>query len=143
METVETIDSDALIQKIITEPLKPANSIQLQFINNIEVKELFEFCMEFFYKLSMHKFSKNGTINLLEWGENNISLLKKYFNSIGLDINVEKLDSNNERLPYYISNSFKEKKFLANTMLKTVFYLLQIKDSNTVFVLSFDMNYYA
>ena len=40
MENVETIDSDALIQKIITEPLKPANSIQLQFINNIEVKEL-------------------------------------------------------------------------------------------------------
>ena len=143
MENVQTIDSGALIQKIITEPLKPANSIQLQFINNIEVKDLFEFCMEFFYKLSMHKFSKNGTINLLEWDENNISLLRKYFNSIGLDINVEKVDSSDVKLPYYISNSFKEKKFLANTMLKTVFYILQIKNSNTVFVLSFDMNYHS
>ena len=91
------MDSLEIIRTIISEPPKPANSIQLEFSdieNNITSKELFELLLMMFTEAMKVLYGENGRVELSKISRNNFNRINEYFNSFGFTINYEILPEN-------------------------------------------------
>tara|TARA_Y100000310_G_C20107943_1_gene545763 strand:- start:79 stop:504 length:426 start_codon:yes stop_codon:yes gene_type:complete len=133
------IDVNDLVENIISAPSKPPHSIQLQFEDITNVKELFDFCMFFFQRISVVKYAKpDGKIDLSSWSETHINIIKKYFNSVGLKINIIVTDINDPQLPIYESKRYNKINITPYTQLKEILFTMYHNTSNGVFVINFD-----
>ena len=123
------MDSLEIIRTIISEPPKPANSIQLEFSdieNNITSKELFELLLMMFTEAMKVLYGENGRVELSKISRNNFNRINEYFNSFGFTINYEILPENDTTKIDYV-----EKKELKD-------YYMRLKSNNLLYIISFD-----
>lgn len=78
------MDIEELFEKILSKPAEPAKSINLSFVNEIELKDLFEFLLQFFTEISKTFFSNdNNIVELEKLSEFDLKRINAYIESIG------------------------------------------------------------
>lgn len=126
-----------LVNNIFNKQPQTAKSIQLQFIENLSMKEIYEFLLTYFtegakYKFGLDKTDPNTKIDIASWTSKEINLMKDYFASISfkLDYNIEHISTFNNK------NMITYKDIQETTPLKNI--MLPSYIGNFVYVLNFD-----
>lgn len=139
---VNTIEIDELIQTLITNKPKKENEIQLQFIDDIGVKELFEFCMELFNELCKYKYGDpNGKVDISTWTESTINTIKLYYLSFGMNINIMFLEptrQNYNKIKFYESRKYSNYPITHNTKLNDLYYVMFHQFTNRYYIINFE-----
>jgi len=133
----QELDVDELVNNIFNRSPKPAHSIQLQFVENLRMKEIYEFLLLFFtngakYKFGLDKTNPNTKIDITKWTAKEINLMKEYFASISfkLEYDIYHIDKfNKQKIITY-------KDIKESTLLKDIIFPSQF--GNFVYVLKFD-----
>lgn len=137
MTTVEHINIEDLIKKIINNPPSPPKAHNLVFEDFEGVKHIFEFCMEVFTKLSIAKFGNaNGKVDISKWTDKTILLIGEYFASFGFKFNVIITVPNDPNMSIYNSMCHDKITYNPDTHLSSILYMLKQRDS--VYIISFD-----
>ncbi len=79
-----------LAQKIFSDEIKPPKSIQIEFENIENIKELFESLISIFTEGMIILYGTNGKVDLEQLGHENLEKMVQYFWSIGIQIYVHK-----------------------------------------------------
>jgi hypothetical protein len=133
----EEMEVNDLIEKIFTESPKSSNSIQLSFISQIGVKDLFEFLLIFITNGSKILFKDiDDKVNLAKWTDIEYNILSRYSNSIGFNFILDRYNTEEEQLIDFKNMSYKKKVINNLTPLNTL--KLPIKCQDDIFVFSFD-----
>lgn len=135
-------DSVEFIENLINDTPGSKNSIVLSFLNEINLRDIFEFLMEIFTKLCLKKFGSNGKVNLTQLTTNDFLMLAEYFNSFGYQINYELLDRNKDyvRITYLTNNHhYKNITTRPNLQLKDFYYILALNGTYNVYAIHFDI----
>jgi hypothetical protein len=138
------IDSVDFMEKIIQKPAQEKKTIVLSFLNEMNIRDVFEFLMEFFTRLSVAKHGNNGQVDITIWSEQDFQLIKEYFNSFGYDIKYEMLDMDKDyvRLHFLMNNHFyKNITTRPNIKLNDYYYILNMKKNNKSYAINFDILY--
>lgn len=99
----ETIDINELLNDIIIQQPKDEKSINFQFQNKIEIRDLFEILLNFFTDICKLYYSDdNHRVDLEILSNEDLDFIRKYFKSIGFNFNIESFNY------YQISNNFIE-----------------------------------
>lgn len=78
------MDIEELFETLLSKPAEPPKSIDLSFVNEIELKDLFEFLLQFFTEISKTFFSnENNTVDLEQLSELDLKRINNYIQSIG------------------------------------------------------------
>ena len=78
------MDIEELFEAILSKPAEPPKSIDLSFVNEIELKDLFEFLLQFFTEISKTFFSNdNNIVELEQLSELDLKRINNYIQSIG------------------------------------------------------------
>lgn len=134
----EELEIDDLITKIFSESPKPSHSIQLSFVNQMGVKDLFEFLLTFITSGSKILFGgNNGTVNIAKWTDIEYNILNRYCKSIGFEFILDRYSTEEEQLINFKTMSYKKKEITNYTKLETL--KLPIKCQNDIFVFSFNL----
>jgi len=89
-EEEKSVDIDELLNDILIQQPKGERSINFQFQNTIEIKDLFEILLKFFTDICKLYYSDtNGIVDLEILSNDDLNFIRKYFKSIGFDFNVE------------------------------------------------------
>ena len=137
MATERDLNTDDIFNDLIE--LKPKdltpNSYNIKFeLDN--VKELFEFLLELFTKLSKYYFGdENGQVNLELLSVDDFDIINKYFNAIGFKSNFEILPANAENLNYAHHNRFDRIEITPTTPIDSLIFGLKCKA--TLYIISF------
>lgn len=79
-----------LVNNIFNRQPKDEKCIQLQFVENLDLKEMFEFLLTFFTEGAKYRYGNlEGKIELDKWTDKELDMMKKYFKSIGFKLYVE------------------------------------------------------
>ena len=136
-----SITSDKLIESLITQEPKEPHEIKLEFINNITVKELFSFCMELFNELSKYKYGNSeGKVDISMWSLDTITHINKYYNSIGLNMDIkifENITENLSNIQYYKARTYNKYPITHNTNLQDLYYTLYHTNTNKYYIINF------
>ena len=90
------MDIDELFEKILSKSAEPPKSIDLSFVNKIDLKDLFEFLLQFFTEISKTFFSNDQNIVELEnLNDYDLKRINAYIESIGFKtiIDIYPVDS--------------------------------------------------
>tara|TARA_R110002074_G_scaffold66580_1_gene157242 strand:+ start:254 stop:667 length:414 start_codon:yes stop_codon:yes gene_type:complete len=132
----EELEIDELITKIFKDSPKPQHSIQLSFISDIDIKNLFEFLLTFITNGSKIIFGGNtGTVNISKWTDIEFNILNNYCKSIGFEFILDRFSTEEEELINFKNMSYKKKEINNYTKLETL--KLPIKCNDDIFVFSF------
>ena len=133
----EEIEVKDLIEKIYNESPKSSNSIQLSFINQLNINDLFEFLLTYITEGSKILFSNNKKqVNLAKWTDIEYKIMDRYCKSIGFTFIIDRYSSEEENLIDFKKMSYKNNKFNNYTKLSEL--KLPIKCGEDIFVFSFD-----
>ena len=95
----EEIEIEDLIEKIFTESPKPQNCIELSFINDMDVKDLFEFLLTFFTEGSKMLFGDNNNrVDIAKWTDIEFNIMNRYCKSIGFNMIIERFCQEEKQL---------------------------------------------
>ena len=84
------MDIEELFEAILSKPAEPPKSIDLSFVNEIELKDLFEFLLQFFTEISKTFFSnENNTVDLEKLSELDLKRINNYIQSIGFTSTID------------------------------------------------------
>ena len=133
------LELEELVNNIFNRQPQPSKSIQLQFIENLSTREIFEFLLSFFtegakYKFGEDKTDPNTKVDISKWTTKELDLMKEYFASISFKLNVNIvniLNKNNKKIKSYKDNDINE-----STPLKNLPFPIFI--GNFVYIISFD-----
>ena len=133
------LELDELVNNIFNRQPKPAKSIQLQFIENLSITEIFEFLISFFtegakYKYGETKGDPNTKVDITKWTNKELDLMKEYFSSISFKLNVDILDSKEHSISSI--NTYKNISINSSTTLKELKFPIRV--GPLIYVLSFD-----
>ena len=79
-----------LVSRIFYKLPQDEKSIQLQFVENLDLKEMFEFLLTFFTEGAKFRYgNREGKIDIASWSDKEINTMKDYFKSIGFRLNIE------------------------------------------------------
>ena len=83
---------EELVWNIFNKQPQPEKSIQLQFVENLDLREMFEFGLTFFTEGAKYKYgNEKGKIEIDKLTEKEINIMKEYFKSIGFKLNIKKI----------------------------------------------------
>lgn len=137
-----TVTVEELIENIITLEPKNPHEVQLQFMNQISIKELFMFCMQFFNELSKYKYGDtNGNVDITTWSMDTIDYINKYYKSFGMKIDIKILEptiENYHNIKFYEGRQYNKYPITHNTKLSDLYYVMNHKSNNMYYVISFD-----
>ena len=131
------IGVDELVLSIFNRIPKPEKSIQLEFMERLSTKEIYEFLLTFFtegakYKFGIDKSDPNTQINIQAWTYKEFDLMKSYFASISFNLELDIVSKNN-----ISSKQFETYKDIdSNTLLKEIKFVIPIGDF--IYLMSFD-----
>ncbi len=98
----QDIDINDLYEKIINDTVKPARYYNLILEDVHTVAGVFEFCMEFFQKLCIRYWgNENGKVNIASMTTKDLELIKQYFNSFGMECNVNIIERTSSDYTFY------------------------------------------
>ena len=132
---------DDFIKYMFDEEPKPTNTIQLECPDIDEGKNthlhIFEQLLMIYVQGLKHKWStEDGKVDLTQLTEDNISLMKRYFESINYIVNIEVFDLSTYqfKFPDYFKN---QEHITEKTLLTDFFYETQGSDTK-MYRISFD-----
>lgn len=129
-----------LVFNIFNKSPQPQKSINLEFIDSLSIKDLFEFLLTFFTEGSKFKFGieQDGKIivKLHEWTDKELSLMKEYFNSISFQLIINIYDVNESFNINFQSMNYKNKIITNKTNLIDL--KLPLNVGSKVYVISFN-----
>jgi len=133
------LELDELVNNIFNRQPKPAKCIQLQFIENLSISEIFEFLISFFtegakYKYGEDKSDPNTKVDITKWTHKELDLMKEYFASIGFKLIVDIMENN----PTTISSIKNYKSINITNQTKLTELKFSIGVGTLVYVISFD-----
>ena len=133
------IELHDLVNNIFNRQPRPAKSIQLQFIENLSIQEIFEFLITFFtegakYKYGLDKSDSNTKVDISKWTEKELNIMKDYFSSISFVLKVKTQNIKNVN-PSDLK-SYKDKLINEQTQLRELTFPIIINQD--VFIISFD-----
>lgn len=135
------VSSTELIERIFAEEPKNPNSIELSFITQMDLKDLFEFLLTFFTEGSKKIYGEpNGKVDITKWNDEDIQKMKKYCQSIGFNLMLE-LHNKNDMETYTIDfNKMNYKNLVidSKTVLNEFKLPLNFQDSDFICVIYFD-----
>lgn len=139
---INEVDLDELFENVVSFGIQPENRFPLHF-EGIDIKEKFEFLLEFVTKLCKYFYSdKDGKVNLIEMNPEQFNIIDKYMRSIGYSCNFEAQIANNENLNYMFDNRYDRIPITLNTILNDLKFGLKCND--ILYIISFcslaDMN---
>lgn len=135
------VSINQLIENIFSEQPKNANSIELSFIEQIELNDLFEFLLTFFTNGSKLLYAnKEGVVDITKWGDDDIIKMKNYCRSIGFDVTIEMYNKNDQETYCVDFNkmNYKNLKIDSKTELNEFKLPLNFKNSDYVCVIYFN-----
>ena len=78
------MDISELFDTILSNPAKPPKTIDLSFVNEIDLKDLFEFLLQFFTEISKTFFGdEKSIVNLNQLNDTDLKRINAYIESIG------------------------------------------------------------
>ena len=134
------MDIEELFEAILSKPAEPPKSIDLSFVNEIELKDLFEFLLQFFTEISKTFFSNDDNIVELEQlSELDLKRINNYIQSIGFTSIVDIFPTTAldifdiARLQ---NGKYNKINITYQTKLKDLYFTLKCKE--TIYKISFD-----
>ena len=126
-----------LINKLFNEPYKPPKSIQLSFVEQLEIKDIFEFLLEVFTFGGKKLFgNQEGKIDLDSCTDTEINMINNYCKSIGFTMYIDKYTGDDTRIVDFHSMSYQNININDNTQLKEL--KLPLNCKKNVYVIYFD-----
>lgn len=131
---------EELVWNIFNKQPKPEKSNQLQFVENLDLREMFEFLLTFFTEGAKYRYgNKEGKIEIDKWTEKEIHMMKKYHKSIGFELNI---DSFNHKKNFLFDSSlynfnYKDIKITNQTKLNE--FKVSFKCEEFIHVIYFDI----
>lgn len=134
------VEIDELIDAVFREEPKGSNEIQLSFVDDMELKELFEFLLMVFTKgCKIHYADNNGVVNLALCTDTEFNLINKYMRSMGFKVIIDRYTEEDKNIINFEDMSYKNKNIHNAMPLKTL--KLPLNCGNNIFVISFDIEY--
>ena len=135
------IELDELVNNIFNKQPQSPKSFQLQFIENLDVKEIFEFLVTFFTEGAKYKYGINSTdgkttVDLSIWKEKELQAMKDYFASIYFKLNLEIYKESESNHIDFNLMSYHNQVIGNETPLNTLKFTL--KAGTLIYVISFD-----
>ena len=134
------MDIEELFEAILSKPAEPPKSIDLSFVNEIELKDLFEFLLQFFTEISKTFFSNDDNIVELEQlSELDLKRINNYIQSIGFSTTIDIFPTTAldifdiARLQ---NGKYNKINITYQTKLKDLYFTLKCKE--TIYKISFD-----
>jgi hypothetical protein len=133
------IDFDNLVETIFTRPLQPNNYYQLQFIEDLEISDVFEFLLMAFTSGSKILYGDaSGKVSLNTWGVNEINELNARFNSFGFKCNILSF-STIEEYTHSGIKTYKEIMIKPSTHLNKLYFSIKCSNNGVIYVINFDL----
>ena len=135
------MDIEEFLSNLIKEKPKERKNYNLEFIEEIELKELFELLIDLFTKICKYNYAdEKGVVDLKNLEETDIKYINKYFESIGFALNIKVYDYNvidYNTQSYLLNNKYDKYKIDKKTSISELFFIL--KSSNLIYQISFDL----
>ena len=133
------ISIEDLISRIFYKKPQPEKSIQLQFVENLDLKEMFEFLLTFFTEGAKFRYGNmEGKLELDKWTNKEVDLMKEYFKSIGFKLYVNSVNHKEKNFNYSLYNyNYKEVKINEKTKLNEL--KIAFKCQDFIHVIYFDI----
>tara|TARA_B100001093_G_C26816445_1_gene1009934 strand:+ start:864 stop:1289 length:426 start_codon:yes stop_codon:yes gene_type:complete len=137
------VSINQLIERIFSEEPKNPNSIELSFIDQIELKDLFEFLLTFFTDGSKLLYgNQDGIVDITKWGDDEINKMKNYCQSIGFDVIIEMYNKNDQETYYIDFNKMNYKKLKVDSKTELNEFKLPLNFKNSDFICVIYFNYF-
>lgn len=138
----EIQDSIDIIEQIISKPPLLPNKISLDFAaeeKDLDLIDVFDFLLIFLSKLCKKMYSNNfsGKIELSCMTNENIIEINKYFNSIGFQLEVDKIPFNNDYIDEINDNKYDKIIIIPGMKLNKLY--MPLKSGNMIYLIRFDI----
>lgn len=134
------VDLKTLASHIFSDSPKELKSIQLQFLEHMSNKDLFEFLLELFTEGSKLKYGINQdnkvVVDLNSWTDHELDNMKEYFKSISFKLIVDIYHINDTLNINFDEINYRKKNLSNNNHLRD--YKLPLNVGNNIFVINFD-----
>ena len=134
------VDLKTLASHIFSSSPKEPKSIQLQFLEHMSNKDLFEFLLELFTEGSKIKYGIHQEdkiiVDLNSWTDTELDNLKDYFKSISFKLIVDIYHINDTLNINFDEINYRKKVLTNNNHLRE--YKLPLNVGNNIFVINFD-----
>ena len=132
------VDLKTLASHIFSSTPKEPKSIQLQFLEHMSNKDLFEFLLELFTEGSKIKYGIHQEdkiiVDLNSWTDTELDNLKDYFKSISFKLIVDIYHINDTLNINFDEINYRKKKLTNNNHLRE--YKLPLNVGNNIFVIN-------
>ena len=133
---IDEVDIDDLFERVVMTTTPTANNFPLQF-DGINIKEKFEFLLEFVTKLCKHFYGNPmGQVNLADMSPTDFNTINNYMMSIGYTCNFESQNANYENLSRIQIERYDRITITMNTKLNDLKFGL--KCNNILYIISFN-----
>tara|TARA_B100001057_G_C22792656_1_gene928227 strand:+ start:1160 stop:1591 length:432 start_codon:yes stop_codon:yes gene_type:complete len=134
------MEVDDLVNVLLLKEPNPPNSIDLDFTEQIDLIDLFEFLLAFFTEGTKKLFGdENGTVNLPSLTDSNLILLNKYYKSFGFQFYIDTKQYNllsSREIKEINDNKYNKINILPSTPLKKLKFSIKIKEY--IYIINFD-----
>ena len=134
------MEIEELFDTLLSKPAEPPNSIDLSFIDQIDLKNLFEFLLSFFTEISKTFFGDdNQVVHLENLNDNDFKKINAYIESIGFTTQLKTYNINNIdvfALGRLQNGKYNKITITSKTQLSDLYFTL--KTGNTIYKISFD-----
>lgn len=131
---------EELVWNIFNKQPQPEKSIQLQFVENLDLKEMFEFLLTFFTEGAKYRYANSeGKIELDKWKAKEINLMKEYHKSIGFKLNIDSFNHKKNFLFDYSLYNYNYKNIKITDKTKLNEFKVSFKCEEFIHVIYFDI----
>ena len=135
------LELEDLVNNIFNRQPQPNKSFQLQFIENLSVKEIFEFLITFFTEGAKYKYGTENsegkiTVDISKWTKKQLTTMEDYFASVFFKLNIETYEVAKSKHIDFNLMGYNKQVIGNNTPLNTLKFPLYTP--KTVYVISFD-----
>ena len=131
---------EELVSRIFFKKPQPEKSIQLQFVENLDFKEMFEFLLTFFTEGAKFRYGNmEGKLELDKWTNKELDMMKEYFRSIGFKLYVESFNHKKNFLFDSSLYNFNYKDIKINENTKLSEFKVSFKCQEFIHVIYFDI----
>jgi hypothetical protein len=134
------VDLKNLASHIFSSSPKEPKSIQLQFLEHMSNKDLFEFLLELFTEGSKIKYGilreNKVIVDLNSWNDNELDIMKDYFKSISFKLIVDIYHINDALNINFDEINYRKKNLTNNNHLRD--FKLPLNVGSSIFVINFD-----
>lgn len=132
------VNIEEFVYNIFANPPKNKNEINIGFVDEMSVKELFEFLLMTFTNGTKILFGdEDGKVNLAMCTDKEYTLVKKYFESFGFKIELDIYDYETQAIIDFESMSYKNIDYDNNPNLNLQDLEFPLKCDKNIYVISF------